>query len=51
MQHDVNTIMRLLITGAVAAQSSKTKAEEILKRVKGIKSIDNQIQVITPVGV
>ncbi len=40
---------KIQLTGTVAAQSSKTKAEEVLKGVKGIKSIDNQIQVIRPV--
>jgi len=34
------------LTGTVRDQSDKTKSEEILKGVKGIKSIDNQIQVL-----
>ena len=36
---------RIQLTGFVAEPLTKTKAEEILKGVKGIKSIDNQIQV------
>ncbi len=36
---------RIQLTGLVAEPLTKTKAEEILKGVKGIKSIDNQIQV------
>jgi len=39
---------KIRLTGAVAVESNKTKAEESLKGVKGIKSIDNQIQVIPP---
>jgi len=33
------------LTGFVREQSNKTEAEEILKKVKGVKFIDNQIQV------
>jgi hypothetical protein len=36
---------RIQLTGFVGEPLTKTKVEEILKRVKGIKSIDNQIQV------
>jgi hypothetical protein len=36
---------RIQLTGFVVEPLTKTKAEEILKGVKGIKSIDNQIQV------
>ena len=36
---------KIQLTGFVAEPLTKTKAEEILKGVKGIKSIDNQIQV------
>ena len=39
---------RIQLTGFVAEEMTKTKAEEILRRVKGIKSIDNQVQVMTP---
>ena len=37
---------RIQLTGFVAEEMTKTKAEEILRTVKGIKSIDNQIQVV-----
>jgi cytidylate kinase len=36
---------RIQLTGFVAQQLTKAKAEEILKGVKGVQSIDNQIQV------
>jgi cytidylate kinase len=36
---------KIQLTGAVSDQSEKTKPEEILKRVKGVESIDNQIRV------
>jgi cytidylate kinase len=36
---------RIQLTGFVVDPMTKTKAEEILKGVKGIQSIDNQIQV------
>jgi cytidylate kinase len=36
---------KIELTGTVAEELIKTKTEEILKRVKGVKSIDNQIQV------
>ncbi len=35
---------RIQLTGFVAEEMTKTKAEEILRGVKGVKSIDNQIQ-------
>jgi cytidylate kinase len=37
---------KIRLTGPVAAESTKTKAEEILKGVKGIESIDNALEVI-----
>jgi len=36
---------QIQLTGFVAEEMTKTKAEEILRRVKGVKSINNQIQV------
>ena len=36
---------KIQLTGFVTEELTKTKAEEILRRVKGIQSIDNQIQV------
>jgi cytidylate kinase len=36
---------KIVLTGFVREQSNKSEAEEILKRVKGVKLIDNQIQV------
>ena len=36
---------KIELTGFVKEQSNKTEAEEILRRVKGVKFIDNQIQV------
>jgi len=39
---------RIQLTGFVARPLTKTKAEEILRGVKGVKSIDNQIQVSQP---
>ena len=35
---------RIQLSGFVAEEITKTKAEEILRTVKGVKSIDNQIQ-------
>jgi hypothetical protein len=37
---------KIQLTGTVSEQSNKIRAEEILKEVKGIKSIDNQIKVV-----
>lgn len=37
---------RIRLTGTVGDQSNKTKSEEILKGVKGVESIDNQIRVV-----
>jgi cytidylate kinase len=37
---------KIQLTGFVVEELNKTKAEEILKAVKGIKSVDNQIRVI-----
>jgi len=37
---------KIQLTGFVREQSNKTEAEDILKKVKGVKSIDNQIKVI-----
>ena len=34
------------LTGTAEEQSNKTKPEEILKGVKGIRFIDNQIRVV-----
>ena len=39
---------RIQLTGFVARPLTKTKAEGILRGVKGVKSIDNQIQVSQP---
>ncbi len=36
---------RIQLTGLVRQESEKAEVEEILRRVKGIESIDNQIQV------
>jgi cytidylate kinase len=36
---------KIQLTGFAAEEMTKTKAEEILRRVKGVKSIDNQIQI------
>jgi len=36
---------RIQLTGLMRQESEKTEAEEILKRVKGVNSINNQIQV------
>lgn len=37
---------KIQLTGVVSEQSYKIAAEDILKRVNGVKSVDNQIQVI-----
>ena len=37
---------KIRLTGPVAAESTKRKAEEILKGVKGIESVDNALQVV-----
>ena len=37
---------KIQLTGFVAEEVTKTKAEEVLKGVKGIQSIDNQIRVV-----
>ena len=37
---------KIRLTGPVAGESTKTKAEEILKGVKGIESVDNELEVI-----
>jgi len=37
---------RIRLMGTTFAQSSKTKAEEVLKRVKGVESVDNEVKVI-----
>jgi cytidylate kinase len=37
---------KIQLTGTVSEQSKKIRAGEILKEVKGIKSIDNQIKVV-----
>jgi cytidylate kinase len=39
---------KIQLIGTVSEQSNKTRAEEILMEVKGIKSIDNQIKVVLP---
>ncbi|HSB06709.1 MAG TPA: cytidylate kinase family protein [Thermodesulfobacteriota bacterium] len=41
---------KIRLTGFVSEKLTKTKAEEILKGVKGIQSIDNQIQVAQTVA-
>ncbi len=37
---------KIQLTGIVREASNKTEAEDILKKVKGVKSVDNQIYVI-----
>jgi cytidylate kinase len=37
---------KIRLIGTLAAESTKTKVEEILKEVKGIESIDNQLRVV-----
>jgi osmotically-inducible protein OsmY len=37
---------KVRVTGAVAADSSKQKAEKILRGVKGVESVDNALQVM-----
>lgn len=37
---------KIRVTGTVAAGSTRTKVEEILKGVKGVESVDNALQVI-----
>ena len=37
---------KIQVTGFLVAETTKTKLEEILRTVKGVKSIDNQIQVV-----
>ena len=37
---------KIQLTGFVSEQSNKREAEDILKRVKGVKLVDNQIHVI-----
>lgn len=39
---------RIQLSGVVTGEMIKTKAEKILRRVRGIQSIDNQVQVVTP---
>ena len=39
---------KIQVTGFLVAETTKTKLEEILRRVRGIQSIDNQVQVMTP---
>jgi cytidylate kinase len=39
---------KIQLTGYVTDEMTKTKAEEILRKVKGIQSIDNRVQKITP---
>ncbi len=39
---------KIRLTGVVAVQSNRAKAEESLKGVNGVKSIDNQVQVVPP---
>jgi cytidylate kinase len=38
------------LTGVVSAQMNKARVEEILKKVRGVQSIDDQIQVVTISG-
>ena len=40
---------KIQVSGVVATESTRTKAEEILKGVKGIESIENQVRV--PAGI
>lgn len=46
--HSVSVVEpgKIRLTGIVAVESTKTKVEEILKGVKGIESVDNELQVI-----
>ncbi len=39
---------RIQLSGVVAGEMIKTKAEGILRKVRGIQSIDNQVQVMGP---
>jgi cytidylate kinase len=39
---------KIQLTGYVTGEATKTKAEEILKGVKGVKSVDNQVQKLMP---
>jgi cytidylate kinase len=39
---------RIQLSGIVAGEMIKTKAEEILRKVRGIQSVDNQVQVMGP---
>jgi cytidylate kinase len=39
---------KIKLTGYVARDAIRTKAEEVLKGVKGVKSIDNQVQKLIP---
>jgi hypothetical protein len=39
---------RIQLSGIVRGEMIKTKAEDTLRRVRGIHSIDNQIQVMAP---
>jgi cytidylate kinase len=39
---------KIQLTGIVTDQSNKSEAEQILKNLKGVKTIDNQIQVVSP---
>jgi len=41
---------RIQLTGVVAEERTRTIAEEVLKGVKGVTSMDNQIQVVTVSG-
>jgi len=41
---------RIQLTGVVSHERARTTAEEVLKGVKGAKSIDNQIQVVEVSG-
>ena len=37
---------KVLLTGTVLSDSTATKAEEALKKVRGIESVDNQIRIV-----
>jgi len=37
---------KIQLSGTVSEQSNKIRAEEILMKIKGIKSIGNQIKVV-----
>ena len=41
---------RIRVTGVVSEQTNKARLEDILKKVRGVQSVDNQIQVVARHG-